>query len=462
MEQSFREKIVEEISLQFPCRETIIRKLYQYYGTGDPFPPAIYMYGHTSTGKSSVLESLFSRLDGIRYVVLNTIGAYTNKIFFETIAQELQDHLLSSANNYSYSRKLEYMKDFLAELRKLEPAFSYVIVLENAERLRDMDHNVLPMMLQLPEATGLNISVVLVSSLPFEKYYTRTGLPPLIKLFVPEYTRDDIQRILMNDYEKIKLDACDRTNFCDLSPSEQAKRSSLVEKTLTKEFYANYVNIFLSTFWKVCRDVKELQLVANECFVKYYEPVLEGTIDAQDAMKLWRNISKVMRSALSTIYMRMGMVSQQDVPVRLAQNIELPYYAKYLLIAAYLASHNAAKEDKRLFMKNHGKQKKRLQTVNARAKVVEKMATQLGPKPFSVDRLLAIFYAIIDEKVGLTCNLLAQIPTLMHLKFLTCSTGESSTLEGSSRLQCNVGLDFIVQIGRMVGFNVRQYLSDFV
>lgn len=51
------------------------------------------------------------------------------------------------------------------------------------------------------------------------------------------------------------------------------------------------------------------------------------------------------------------------------RNLELPYYTKYLLIAAYLASHNEAKTDKRLFMKYHGKEKKRLQSLKAKAKV---------------------------------------------------------------------------------------------
>lgn len=44
---------------------------------------------------------------------------------------------------------------------------------------------------------------------------------------------------------------------------------------------------------------------------------------------------------------------------------QLPYYAKYLLIAAYLASHNDVKLDKRLFMKHHGKKKKTQKTINA-------------------------------------------------------------------------------------------------
>lgn len=51
------------------------------------------------------------------------------------------------------------------------------------------------------------------------------------------------------------------------------------------------------------------------------------------------------------------------------KKLELPYFTKYLLISAYLASHNDAKIDKRLFMKHHGKQRKRLQTIKANAVV---------------------------------------------------------------------------------------------
>ncbi|EDS31815.1 origin recognition complex subunit 5 [Culex quinquefasciatus] len=150
-----------------------------------------------------------------------------------------------------------------------------------------------------------------------------------------------------------------------------------------------------------------------------------------------------MKLGLGTIYMRMGNVNQELLRLitvdgqtssesveqmqtmkRLAQNLELPFYAKFLLIAAYLASNNAAKEDKRL-----------RRSASSRS---EKMATQLGPKAFTIDRLLAIFYDILDEKVGLTCNLLAQISTLIHLKFLNFASGEGTIMDGSARLQCTV------------------------
>ncbi|XP_058830361.1 origin recognition complex subunit 5 [Topomyia yanbarensis] len=471
---------VQIISAQYPCRESLIRKLYQYYGTGDPFPPAVYLYGHTSTGKSTILRAFLPLLEYTKYAILNAIECYTNKILFETIINRLEGHTLSVENGYASLVSADSMKDFVAQLQRLSSEFSYVIVMENAERIRDMDHNVLPMLLQLPEATGLNISVLLVSDLPFEKYHIRTGLPPVIKLFAAEYSKNEILVILKNDFRKVqdKLEASIVTGKGTPLSEEEIQKRLKILSNLTLDFYENYLNIFLSVFYKVCRDLKELQLVSLECYQKYCEPVLDGSIEQTDVQKLWRHISKAMKIALGTIYMRMGNVNQdtirqtidhqpseaseqQQTMKRLAQTLELPFYAKYLLIAAYLASHNAAKEDKRLFMKNHGKQKKRMQSVIAKAKVSEKMATQLGPKSFTVDRLLAIFYAILDDKVGLTCNLLAQISTLIHLKFLIFASGEGSVMEGSARLQCTVGMDFIVHIGKMCGFNVRQYLCDF-
>lgn len=106
------------------------------------------------------------------------------------------------------------------------------------------------------------------------------------------------------------------------------------------------------------------------------------------------------------------MIQSNDVQANQFLALDLPYYAKYFLIAAYLASYNSQREDKRLFIKNHGKQKK----LNVQNKKKENsMYGLLGPKPFSLDRLLAIFYAILEEKASLTANLLSQVVTFYTL-----------------------------------------------
>lgn len=75
---------------------------------------------------------------------------------------------------------------------------------------------------------------------------------------------------------------------------------------------------------------------------------------------------------------------------------------------------------------------------------------------------MAIFYAINEDKVSLTSDLLMQISNLVRLKYLTCVSGENNIMDGSARLQCNVTLSFISLVGKQVNFNVRQYLQDFM
>lgn len=89
------------------------------------------------------------------------------------------------------------------------------------------------------------------------------------------------------------------------------------------------------------------------------------------------------------------------------------------------------------------------------------MNVQFGPKSFTIDRLLAIFYAIIEEKIELTCNLLSQILALVDLNFLTFVSGENSIMEGNARLQSTIGMNFVINIGKVVGFDVKKYLTDF-
>ena len=157
--------------------------------------------------------------------------------------------------------------------------------------------------------------------------------------------------------------------------------------------YSKYGNIFLNVFYKACRDLKELRFLSRKCYHTYYTPVLSGEFKKTDVSNLWRNINKTLKFSLNTIYTRivnqnnqelvksgemtqmeideqqMEKLDKQQTMKQFAQNLELPFYAKYLIIAAFLASHNEAKSDKRLFMKHHGKEKKRLQKIRAQSKV---------------------------------------------------------------------------------------------
>ncbi|EDS31816.1 origin recognition complex subunit [Culex quinquefasciatus] len=113
----------------------------------------------------------------------------------KSILNRLTGHVPCAANGYASLASVDSMKDFVAQLARLSPSRSYIVVLENAERVHDMDHNVLPMLLRLPEVTGLNVYVLLVC-----RIYRLKRLAPV----VAEYSKKDILVIVMNDFEAVR------------------------------------------------------------------------------------------------------------------------------------------------------------------------------------------------------------------------------------------------------------------
>lgn len=366
------EAICSSLEPLFPCREAAIETLGELIGdSSETYPSAIYLFGHSGTGKTALTRAFLKECgnrQNVRTAHLNAIECYTTKIMLEILLDSL-------APDQGDALKVDNMLDFVEQLRRQAATRvedqGFLIAVDNAERLRDMDANVLPVLLRLQELTNLNLCVILLSQLPFEKFYNKTGLSEIVCLHLAQYNKAETQRILGSDFQQVRNQLLEQF-------AQDKKRLEICQEAVTEDFYNNYLNLFLSVFYKACRDVPELQLTARKCLSTYLEPVLDGTVDATDISRLWRHIAGPLRSALTQIYMRIEKPAEEvedftaieDQSVRkLAQSLELPYYAKFLLIAAFLASHNAAKQDKRLFVKHHGKQRKRMQTVNARAKV---------------------------------------------------------------------------------------------
>lgn len=463
---------MDEINSVVPCRERQLNELFNLFADNDePLPCSLFITGSMGTGKSLCMTSVLRYL-GYKHVVIDCIECYSAKIMYETV--------LSSLAYSEGETKCESMLDFTNALNRightLQEYLPIVLVFDRAERLRNMDHSVICSLLRLRELCNLNICTVFITHLVYDNFYFKMGVREPIKIYFPNYTKEELFKIiflhqisfirhLLRNYE---VDNVTRTEL---------------EKP---ELFANFLNAFLSVFYRPCRDLIELQHMAKVNFVKYCEPIIKHEIQAHDLSKLWRHISPILKTSLELLYLRIS-TSKSNKPSpgkenndqisyetynfentlkeeltstkTFAQSFELPYYAKYLLIAAYLASYNPPKEDKRLFMKYHGKQRKRLQQVKAKAKINEKLNTQLGPKVFTLDRLLAIFYAILEEKIGLTSNLLAQIATLVELKLIA---GSKEIDLDAAKYKCIVGYDFISAVAQTVGFNVRKYLYDFM
>ena len=114
------------------------------------------------------------------------------------------------------------------------------------------------------------------------------------------------------------------------------------------------------------------------------------------------------------------MTLSNDVSVlKINFSIDLPFFSKHLLIASYLASFNPPKTDKRYFLKNAGKVKKKRSFRGPEVK-----QRLIGPLQFSMDRLIAIFESITETE-DRSISILSQLRTLVRLKLITIG---SSTL----------------------------------
>lgn len=318
-----KHELIDKVSIKYPCRKEIVGRLYNYFGHSSSnaevvLPACVYLYGDIRTGKSVILAEFFKQLSTIKSVIIDCIECYTSKIIYETILNELFEHELSADKNYAPRARCENARDFLEviKLLPLENQQPIVIVFDNAERLRDVEANVLELFLRLQEMTSLNVCCLFVSIIPMEKLYPKESFLMPITLYWPKYSQNDILQILKSKFGYYKEVLLQRlTHNPKLNKEEIAKRTALIHN-LNINFFENYLNIFLSIFFRTCRDLKELMCISRDCFEKYCEPILDGTVEPNDARKLYTNILNTLKTVLVTIYKRIEHSSSTSVVVR--------------------------------------------------------------------------------------------------------------------------------------------------
>nr|XP_033814361.1 origin recognition complex subunit 5 isoform X2 [Geotrypetes seraphini] len=382
-----------ELEKMVLCRESQISTLLSVFGEREHFSfPSIFIYGHTATGKTYVIKTLL-KIFKLPHVIVNCIECFTSRLLFEGILSQLNSHCSTLEKEFYFREHCDSFNDFVRLYKQvtldqdLKNQTVYIVV-DKAEHLREMDVNLLAGFQRLQELTDCNVTVLFLSEIVWEKFRPSTGSFEPLTLNFPNYNKGELQRILS----------------CDHPPK------------YSDDFYSSYINILLGVFYIVCRDLKELRHLAALNFPKYCEPVVKGEAKESDTHRLWKNIEPHLKKAMQTVYLReisslqwermqQGDKETGQLKGLSAQaHVELPYYSKFLLIAAYLASYNPARTDKRFFLKHHGKIKK----TNFLKKHEKTSNHLLGPKPFPLDRLLAILYSIVDRRVAPTANIFSQ------------------------------------------------------
>jgi origin recognition complex subunit 5 len=146
-------------------------------------------------------------------------------------------------------------------------------------------------------------------------------------------------------------------------------------------------------------------------------------------------------------------------------DLELPYFAKLLLVAAFAASHNPPDTDARYFSRRATGRRRATHTTSAAASRSRAAAMLAGPRAFTLERLLALFHALVHGLDGPATSLgvgygdlFGQVATLAQLHLLTrvSAAGELD----APKFRCDLALESIMRVAATLELDLGKYLHD--
>ncbi|GES76813.1 origin recognition complex subunit 5-like [Rhizophagus clarus] len=366
---------ISELVEEFPGRTRQIEALINWFGEpAEKAPNSIFIHGNRALGKTEIVKKLFKiGFPALNYSILNC------KIYFqpEDIFEVSLKHLTGKKNKCKNIDEFATMLQIICETNE-ETRY---LIFDNAELLWNFSQTLVPALLNLPQWTGANLCIILITQVPWEKFRRHPGITEPIQLYFPEYSKSDVIQIL--------------------------------EKTCPKDEDAELYRLFASYIYDVFSDscdLIDLFRVIPDLYIKFIQPVNEERVSRNDYSLLFDELNPHIESVLDRLY------SQHITP--LIEN-QLPTWSLYLLISAFIASYIPQNLDKHLFSKEHEKQKhsrkRRKKEVNA-LKFNEQFT---GPQSSEMERIFAIFQSIYQDSLIPYILLLQQSETFVTYHLLT-------------------------------------------
>ncbi|KAI9248261.1 origin recognition complex subunit 5 C-terminus-domain-containing protein [Phascolomyces articulosus] len=497
--------IQQDLQCQFPGRSKQISSLLGLMGKpNDRVIPSIFIYGHPSSGKTSVVRAILDKsLNRSQWAFINCVECHTPRMIFEHALNQWCHWIPSVENQFTGVCRVDNVHQFVKTIQEgvviqenkvvqFGSDETHYLVLDRAERLRDMGPTLLPVLLRLSEMTGRNICVILLSTIVFEKFKVKGGAYEPLYIRFSEYSKEDtlqiLQLLFVSTERRIELRKEDDGDDDDQGEDDDARNDEEPEFVeLDDDFFTGFCEVIYTIFNHNCKDINELKYIAALLFPLYIKPIRDRQVQIHEKAKLLKHAQPYFAQATDKLYLReissvewsretsrLEALDETDSDVNMAfltRNLarekgefDLPYYTKFLLLASYLASYNPARYDVRYFSKS-GEARTRKKGGGTRKSKADqggggKMRPQLlGPKAFPVERMLAIFYSIIDDTLEDSIDVQTQITSLTTLRLLV-RANNMDRLDGA-KFKCNVSFEFIRAVAKSVRFEIDKYLYDF-
>ncbi|KAI8955250.1 origin recognition complex subunit 5 C-terminus-domain-containing protein [Xylaria longipes] len=471
--------LLASLITSFPCRDAQINALTTLFHPRIAPCRNVVVHGTEATGKSAIISELLQTLRndlpaGLNYVVVKSAECVTARHLFERTVGLVGDTL----QNGSTSARCETLAALTAELTKLlqyverdtQPRF--VLVFDGIDRQRDAPPTLLPALARLSEIIP-NLTTVFVVTTPSPSLL-RISSPPHVHF--PPYTKAQYIAILS------RTPPPSLPNTTEQETAELWTRfAAAVHDSLTRP---------------AARTLPRLRHACASLWPRFTAPVAAGTHKAREFSKLliaarayFQDESVlepgIQRSASHTTAAAAAAAKKKSADL----STLLPPTARHLLIAAYLASHNAPRHDNTLFSTWHAGAKRRrrgggvtVATPNGtgrgrRAKHRRIARKLLGPGVFVLERMVAIYAAtrqewvgVDDAKVGVDGDIGMAIATLASLRLLVrvgggaagaaAGAGGGADLDRGGKWRVNVGWEVIRGVGRSMGVEVEEWLVE--
>ncbi|KAF2671896.1 origin recognition complex subunit Orc5 [Microthyrium microscopicum] len=449
------ESVRQELSQQFPCRKDQIQVLSTLFEASFPSPPTTVVHGLEATGKSVVVRAVLQALD-VPHAIIDSKECITTRQLLEQAVAATRNSVhqaLGTGLLHGNQIKCETVNALENHLEKnIKDVPKFVLVFDGVDRQKEAPMTLLPGLARLGTIIP-NLSIVFIITVPNPRLLHLPGTP---HIQFPTYSKEDMITILSLDPQDIFLERVDEERY-DYGEEEASEDKAWL--------WPRYCAVVWDSIGKgAARDLRTFTLICYNLWRPFVQPIVDGTHGTRDFSKLLvsrRSIFQGDEALTGKIISAKPSAEDQNNRSK-PTFLELPYYAKFLLCAGYLASYNPPRQDKIYFMKStERKRRRRGGNAGGRASKHRKIPRHLlNPSPFSLDRMLAILQSILIHPVAQTGQISAQIATLTSLRLLLrTGAGTADLLDPATRFRVNCSWEYVSSLGRSVGIELRDYLA---
>lgn len=306
-------------------------------------------------------------------------------------------------------------------------------------------------MLQIP-----NLTTLLIVRHPAPRFLHQPGVP---HIHFASYTRNQSLHILSRQPLDIFTSFPEDQDYDDETHAED-------KDWLWPRFCAA---VWDSIGQNCVRDFSSFKDACHKLWPAFIAPIIKGDFGTRDFSRLFvaqRRLFQDESALLDSIVAN----PTSPMPNSKSKAHDLPYYAKYMLLAAYLASSNPARFDRIFFMKATERKRRKkgggtARSGGGRPSQNRKLPRHLlAPSPFPLDRLLSILHAILPHDFRSTIDVYAQIATLASLRLLVRagSIGGGDPLEPGGKWKVGPALswEYIQNLARTLDFGLSDYIAE--